>query len=628
MRLIQLANNAASKLAANVTSSGTSISVTPGEGSKFPALTGSQYFMATMVKADGSTEVVKVTARSTDTMTIVRAAEPVAGASTAYAYSAGDKFEARLTAGGLTGELDRLDNLAIISPINKSANYTVTAADVTSQIRVSSGSGAIAITLPAISTLTEDFDIIVSKVTSDANVVAVNRSSTDTINGATVYNLTTQWQSVWLIADRSTNTWTAINSGSGVVNAVVDPFTGSGTAGPFTLSADPGSKNNLAVYVGGVYQQKSTLTLSGLSLTLGGTVGTGVAIEVCYSTPLPIGTPGDGTVTAAKIATGAVTAIKLAVGAALSNLGFTPLNKAGDTLTGALNNAPQVTIASAGTVAIGAAAANSIIVTGTTTITAFDTIAAGALRFVKFSDALTLTRNATSLILPGSANITTAAGDVAIFESQGAGNWTCVSYTKASGSPIVSTSSYVGGRGQVFTSSGTFTVPAGVTAVKVTAYGGSGGGGGGAVNASQPQQGTGGTGGASSVAGSSLSATGGSGGTGSNASAGGSGGSATNSAFGVSPGNSGSNGSGCGPGGAGGRGPFNNGGNGGAGAALGGGGQAVGGGGGGTGGGGIAFLTGLTPGGTIAVTVGAGGGGGTGYNAGGAGGAGGVMIEW
>lgn len=113
------------------------------------------------------------------------------------------------------------------------------------------------------------------------------------------------------------------------------------------------------------------------------------------------------------------------------------VSKAGDTLSGALNNAPQVTLASASTVAIGAAASNSVIVTGTTTITAFDSIAAGALRIVKFSGALTLTYNTTSLILPGSANITTSAGDVAIFESQGSGNWTCVSYTRISGYPVL-----------------------------------------------------------------------------------------------------------------------------------------------------------------------------------------------
>lgn len=44
-------------------------------------------------------------------------------------------------------------------------------------------------------------------------------------------------------------------------------------------------------------------------------------------------------------------------------------------------------------------------------------------------------------------------------------------------STAASASSYIGGRGQVFTASGTFTVPTGVTAVKVTVVGGGGGGG-------------------------------------------------------------------------------------------------------------------------------------------------------
>jgi hypothetical protein len=48
-----------------------------------------------------------------------------------------------------------------------------------------------------------------------------------------------------------------------------------------------------------------------------------------------------------------------------------------------------------------------------------------------------LTYNATSLILPTSANITCAIGDVFIFESLGSGNWKCIGYTLANGQAIV-----------------------------------------------------------------------------------------------------------------------------------------------------------------------------------------------
>jgi hypothetical protein len=92
-----------------------------------------------------------------------------------------------------------------------------------------------------------------------------------------------------------------------------------------------------------------------------------------------------------------------------------------------------VTLASSGTVAIGAAASQNVAITGTSTITAFDTVAEGVIRWVAFSGALTLTHNAASLILPGAANITTAAGDVAVFKSLGSGNWKCMSYQPAAG---------------------------------------------------------------------------------------------------------------------------------------------------------------------------------------------------
>jgi phage-related tail fiber protein len=114
----------------------------------------------------------------------------------------------------------------------------------------------------------------------------------------------------------------------------------------------------------------------------------------------------------------------------------TKLPLTGGTLSGALNLAPVATLASASTVNIGAAAANDISITGTTTITAFDTIASGAHRNLIFAGALTLTHNGTSLILPGAANITTAAGDVAQFVSLGSGNWRCTGYMKADGTLI------------------------------------------------------------------------------------------------------------------------------------------------------------------------------------------------
>ena len=92
-------------------------------------------------------------------------------------------------------------------------------------------------------------------------------------------------------------------------------------------------------------------------------------------------------------------------------------------------------VASASTVTFGEG--KHFTITGTTTITAFafTTDKAGREFVVNFSGALTLTHNATSLILPTGANITTAAGDVAVFRSEGSGNFRCISYTRANGAP-------------------------------------------------------------------------------------------------------------------------------------------------------------------------------------------------
>jgi hypothetical protein len=92
-------------------------------------------------------------------------------------------------------------------------------------------------------------------------------------------------------------------------------------------------------------------------------------------------------------------------------------------------------IASAGTTDIGAATGRFVHITGTATITALGTKTAGVEREVVFDGALTLTHNATSLILPGAANITTAAGDTAIMVSEGSGNWRCLAFQRAAAIP-------------------------------------------------------------------------------------------------------------------------------------------------------------------------------------------------
>jgi hypothetical protein len=107
----------------------------------------------------------------------------------------------------------------------------------------------------------------------------------------------------------------------------------------------------------------------------------------------------------------------------------------------ALAFGPFTGIASAATTDLATVATVGVSISGTTTITSFGT-GANLLRVGKFTGALTLTHNATSLILPGGANIATAAGDTFMALSDNSGNWTVVIYTKATGVPITATPSF------------------------------------------------------------------------------------------------------------------------------------------------------------------------------------------
>ena len=103
----------------------------------------------------------------------------------------------------------------------------------------------------------------------------------------------------------------------------------------------------------------------------------------------------------------------------------------------AINEAKGSDIASATTTDIGAMVGNYGDVTGTTTITGLGTVQAGTQRIVRFTGALLLTHNATSLLLPSAANITTVANDTAGFVSLGSGNWKCLWYQRYTGAPLV-----------------------------------------------------------------------------------------------------------------------------------------------------------------------------------------------
>ena len=94
-----------------------------------------------------------------------------------------------------------------------------------------------------------------------------------------------------------------------VVDKYVDgvDFT-AGVTTQLVLTSVPGSENNTQIYFGGVYQEKSTYTLSGTTITFDAAIPGGVSgVEIMYIVGAAPTVPQDASVTTAKLAPDAVT---------------------------------------------------------------------------------------------------------------------------------------------------------------------------------------------------------------------------------------------------------------------------------------------------------------------------------
>ena len=141
-------------------------------------------------------------------------------------------------------------------------------------------------------------------------------------------------------------------------------------------------------------------------------------------------------------------------------------------------------IASAGTISIGEGGYFHI--TGTTGITDIDfaTDKTGRRAILIFDGALTLTHSGTTLILPGAANITTAAGDMAEFVSEGSDAVRCTQYWKAAAPPVSGTNTgdnsansstmFVGTTSHALNRASASEVLTGITSIDGVAEGGTG----------------------------------------------------------------------------------------------------------------------------------------------------------
>lgn len=105
-----VANNAYGTLVVSLDAADLTITLSEGEGSRFPSpVTDGEYFLVTVFDLQGQMEICKCTARDGDVFTVVRAQE----GTTALSFAVGARVEHRFTAGMYTGLRD--DVLGLIA---------------------------------------------------------------------------------------------------------------------------------------------------------------------------------------------------------------------------------------------------------------------------------------------------------------------------------------------------------------------------------------------------------------------------------------------------------------------------------------------------------------------------------
>jgi hypothetical protein len=265
---VKFTNNAKTTLASGINSTATSATV--ADGSVFPTLEAGEYFYCTF-DDDTNNEIVKVTARSSNTLTIVRGVDNT----TARAFLSGDAAELRATSALLT---DIQANIAA-----KSANQTV--------YNATTASSATA------------YDIGIDPGVEGNAMVFLNglmqHHDTFSFSGSTLTLDTAPADGMALevIVDNLINLQSS--------NLTVDTFTAADVGGnpqvTFTLSDAPAAETNLIVFVDGVFQANDTYTISNLTLSMTDGVTAGLTVTVYVMNPVNIGAPSDGTVTTSKL---------------------------------------------------------------------------------------------------------------------------------------------------------------------------------------------------------------------------------------------------------------------------------------------------------------------------------------
>ncbi len=247
---------------------------------------------------------------------------------------------------------------------------------------------------------------------------------------------------------RTINGASLLGSGNIVIDTMVYPSAGipvsTGTGWSASLSTPTSTLvgiNDTQIFTNKTFNLASNTfaaTAAQLRSSISGTTGTGDAVfsisPTFTGTPL-VPTAVAGTNTTQIASTEFVTAA-VASKAPLASPSFT------GNPTGAFSQTVEIDVPSAATVDIGNQTTRILRITGTTQITSLGTNYNGPV-YIRFAGALTLTHHATNLVIPGAANLVTAAGDscIAIPKTTSSGTfdgWRIANFVRGADTPGVS----------------------------------------------------------------------------------------------------------------------------------------------------------------------------------------------